>query len=62
MHNGSCQIVNRECSGIVVERRESELRGPGFNPHKRHGVVSLSKTHYRLQYWLNPGSVGSVLT
>ena len=34
---------------------DSESRGHGFDPHKRHRVVSLSK----LQYWLNPGSVGS---
>ena len=24
---------------------DSESRGPGFDPHKRHRVVSLSKTH-----------------
>ena len=30
-----------ECSGIVVEHR-----GPGFDHHWRHHVVSLSKTHY----------------
>ena len=24
---------------------DSELRGPGFDPHMRHRVVSLSKTH-----------------
>ena len=23
----------------------SESRGPGFDPHRRHHVVSLSKTH-----------------
>ena len=32
---------------------DSESRGPGFSSHRRHGVVSLSKTHY----CLNPGSV-----
>ena len=25
---------------------DSESRGPGFAPHKSHGVVSLSKTHW----------------
>ena len=34
-----------ERSSIVVERRTSESRGPGFDPHKHHRVVSLSKTH-----------------
>ena len=24
---------------------DSESRGPGFDPHKRHSVVSLGKTH-----------------
>ena len=24
---------------------DSESRGPGFDPHKRHRVVPLSKTH-----------------
>ena len=24
---------------------DSESRGPGFDPHKRHRVVSLSKAH-----------------
>ena len=24
---------------------ESESRGPGFDPHRGHPVVSLSKTH-----------------
>ena len=24
---------------------DSESRGPGFDPHRRHHVVSLSKTH-----------------
>ena len=24
---------------------DSESRGPGFDPHKRHRVVSLSNTH-----------------
>ena len=24
---------------------DSELKGPGFDPHRRHHVVSLSKTH-----------------
>ena len=40
----------------------SESRGPGFDPHRRHGVVSLARHINSLQYWLNPGSVGSVRT
>ena len=34
----------RGLCGIVVGRR-TECRGSGFDPHKRHHVVSLSKTH-----------------
>ena len=51
---------------------DSESRDPGFDPHRRHRVVSLSKTHLLLvslskthlllTNWLNPGSVGSVPT
>ena len=26
-------------------KSDSESRGPGFDPHKRHRVVSLSKAH-----------------
>ena len=29
-----------------VMASDSESRGPGFIPHKRHSVVSLSKTPY----------------
>ena len=34
-----------ERGGVVVERQYSKSRGPGFDPHRRHCVVSLSKTH-----------------
>ena len=37
-------IMNRECSGSVVEY-DSRPRGCGLEPHRRHCVVSLSKTH-----------------
>ena len=37
-------LLIRERSGMVVED-DSESRGPGFDPPKRHRVVSLSKTH-----------------
>ena len=37
--------LERERGGVVVEHW-TELRGPGFDPHKWHCVVSLSKTHY----------------
>ena len=39
---------SRERGGRVLD---SKKRGPGFDPHRLHRVVSLSKT---LQYWLNP--------
>ena len=29
----------------MVELQDSESRSPGFDPHKRHRVVSLSKTN-----------------
>ena len=35
----------RECGGLVVQRQDSVSRGHGFDPHKGHRVVSLSKTH-----------------
>ena len=47
----------------MVERRErwpsgrasdSESRGPGFDPHKGHRVVSLSKNMNSIEYWLKP--------
>ena len=32
--------------GIVIARaKDSESRGPSFDPHWQHRVVSLSKTH-----------------
>ena len=34
-----------EHGGVVVECSDSESRGPGLDPHRRHCVVSLSKTH-----------------
>ena len=36
--------AGRERGGVVVVS-DSESRGPGFDPHRRHHVVSLSKTH-----------------
>ena len=39
-------IQGRERNGVRSGRAsDSESRGPGFDPHKRHRVVSLSKTH-----------------
>ena len=32
-------ILSWVCLSVVV------VRGPGFDPHRRHCVVSLSKTH-----------------
>ena len=37
--------LNRERSGSVVECLTSRPRGCEFEPHRRHCVVSLSKTH-----------------
>ena len=37
------QTVKSECSGRVLDSRP---RGHGFEPHWRHCVVSLSKTHF----------------
>ena len=34
----------RERGGLVVERLDSESRGLGFDPHKGHRVLSLSRT------------------
>ena len=48
---------------------DSEYRGPGFNPHKRHRVVSLSKTHEHptvldkpRKRWLRPDMTEKLLT
>ena len=35
-------LVNRERNGRASD---SESRGHGFDPNRRHRVVSLSKTH-----------------
>ena len=34
----------------------SDWRGPGFDHHCGHRVVSLSKTHLLLGYWLMHGN------
>ena len=42
------KLCFREHGGIVIHSGralDSELRGPGFDPQRRHCVVSLSKTH-----------------
>ena len=44
-----CPILKKNTLTSVVRRRkdrasDSESRGPGFDLHKRHRVVSLSKT------------------
>ena len=38
-------FVLREGSGSVVERWTQDQGGRRFKPHRRHCVVSLSKTH-----------------
>ena len=43
----------RWCSGRASD---SESRGPGFDPH----MCPWARHINSLQYWLNPGSVGSV--
>ena len=52
----------------MVERR-TEWRGPGFGPHRRHRVVSLSKTHQLptvlgkpRKRWLRPDMTEKLLT
>ena len=44
-HDNPVPVDNRECSGSVVECLSLRLRGRGIEPHRRHCVVSLSKTH-----------------
>ena len=48
---------------------DSESKGPGFNPHRRHCVVSLSKTHQLptvlvkpRKRWLGPEMTEKLLT
>ena len=48
---------------------DSESRGPGFDPHRRHRVVSLSKTHSLptvlvkpRKRWLRPNMTEKLLT
>ena len=48
---------------------DSESRGPGFDPHRRHRVVSLSKTHQLpavlvepRKSWLRPDMTEKLLT
>ena len=53
------QIYGKGVLWLSGRASDFESRCPGFDHHRRHLVVSLSKT---IQYWLNSGSVGSVLT
>ena len=54
--------------GVVVESR-SKSKGPGFDPHKRHHVVSLSNTHFKTpsilvkprNRWLRPDMTEKLL-
>ena len=41
-------LHSQERSGPVVECSTQDQRGRGFEPHRRHCVVSLSKTHLSL--------------
>ena len=43
--SASTQGGTLSLSGRVLDSR---LRGCGFEPHQRHCIVSLSKTHYPL--------------
>ena len=50
-------------------KHHSELRGPEFNPHWQHGVVSLSKAHNSPEYcsitrklWFHPDMTEKMLT
>ena len=49
IRSDALSLRHRTPYGVVVERRgrasDSESRGPGFDPNKRHLVVSFSKTH-----------------
>ena len=54
-------VLAHSHGGLMVDH-QTELRGPGFNPHWRHHVVSLSKTLNSQEYWLYPGSGSSVRT
>ena len=40
------QTIYREAWWRSGRASDFEWRGPGFDPHKRHCVVSLSKMHY----------------
>ena len=48
-HLRLCFHIGKICKCSLVGRSgrasDSESRGPGFDPHKRHRVVSLSKAH-----------------
>ena len=61
-----CQKDSRWRSGRASD---SESRGPGFEPHKRHRVVSLSKAHLLptvlvkpRKRWLRPDMTEKLLT
>ena len=39
------QYLNQGAQWPSGRASDSESRGPGFDPHNGHSVVSLSKTH-----------------
>ena len=38
-------LSDADVQTVVSSSADSKLRGSGFDPHKGHRVVSLSKTH-----------------
>ena len=55
--------------GLVVNTLDSGSRGPGFEPHSGHGVVSLSKTYLPPKVlviprkrWLRPNMTEKLFT
>ena len=52
----------RECGGIVVEHRTPNRKALGSITTGGTVMCPLARCINSLQYWLNPGSVGSVPT
>ena len=55
-------VVESRRSGIVVERRTPNREDLGLIPTGTIVLCPSARHINSLQYWLNPGSVGSVQT
>ena len=56
------KISGKECGGVVVERLTSNLEVQGSIPTSGTVLCPFARHINSIQYWLNPGIVGSIPT